>query len=316
MRSMVGIRRSLSGPRLPTPRYEPSPRTDPCAREDWLYGCLRRTARRAWRAAPVVSPFAHSQQRASRRPRQEVSPHGRDLETDVVVIGAGIVGASCAHHLGAAGHRVTVLEARSGYAEGSSGRSFASVRSASGPTTCPSTCPGTASGPAAIRGRARHRRRLPADRLPAPRGRSVLGAPARGGGAPARARRTRGGAGPGGRPAVRHLRDRRASRVRRTAPQDGRIDPHIATGAYLELARGPGASVHFCSPVTAIENAADGSWHVRTATRTVRARPRRQRRRRVERGGRRPSPGSTSPVVHSRATSTPPRPAPSTATSR
>ena len=48
---------------------------------------------------------------------------------DVVVIGAGIVGASCAYHLSAAGHSVAVLEARSGYAEGSTGRSFASVRS-------------------------------------------------------------------------------------------------------------------------------------------------------------------------------------------
>src|SRR3954454_23945595 len=48
---------------------------------------------------------------------------------DVVVIGAGIIGASSAYHLSTAGHRVVVLEARSGYAEGSSGRSFASVRS-------------------------------------------------------------------------------------------------------------------------------------------------------------------------------------------
>lgn len=47
---------------------------------------------------------------------------------EVVVIGAGIMGASCAHHLSRRGARVTVLEAAAGPAEGSTGRSFASVR--------------------------------------------------------------------------------------------------------------------------------------------------------------------------------------------
>ncbi|MFJ9896403.1 NAD(P)/FAD-dependent oxidoreductase [Streptomyces sp. NPDC091280] len=48
--------------------------------------------------------------------------------TDVVVVGAGVVGASCAFHLARAGLDVTVLETFEGPAEGSSGRSFASVR--------------------------------------------------------------------------------------------------------------------------------------------------------------------------------------------
>lgn len=48
--------------------------------------------------------------------------------TDVVVVGAGVVGASCAFHLARAGLAVTVLEAFDGPAEGSSGRSMASVR--------------------------------------------------------------------------------------------------------------------------------------------------------------------------------------------
>jgi len=47
---------------------------------------------------------------------------------DVVVIGAGIIGASCAFHLAERGLSVLVLEALQAPAEGSTGRSFASVR--------------------------------------------------------------------------------------------------------------------------------------------------------------------------------------------
>ena len=51
-----------------------------------------------------------------------------DLSVDTVVIGAGVVGASCAYHLARAGLRVHVVEAFGGPAEGSTGRSFASIR--------------------------------------------------------------------------------------------------------------------------------------------------------------------------------------------
>jgi sarcosine oxidase subunit beta len=51
-----------------------------------------------------------------------------ELTADVLVIGAGAIGASCAHHLAAAGRRVVVLEALDGPAAGSTGRSFASIR--------------------------------------------------------------------------------------------------------------------------------------------------------------------------------------------
>ena len=46
----------------------------------------------------------------------------------VIVIGAGIIGASTAYHLAARGAHVTVLEQFDSAAEGSTGRSFASVR--------------------------------------------------------------------------------------------------------------------------------------------------------------------------------------------
>ncbi len=49
-------------------------------------------------------------------------------DVDVVVIGAGIIGASCALHLARRGRRVAILEAQAAPATGSTGRSFASVR--------------------------------------------------------------------------------------------------------------------------------------------------------------------------------------------
>ena len=48
--------------------------------------------------------------------------------SDVVVVGAGIMGAACAARLGERGLRVTVLEQAASPALGSSGRSAAGVR--------------------------------------------------------------------------------------------------------------------------------------------------------------------------------------------
>ena len=53
---------------------------------------------------------------------------GSDISTDVIVVGAGVVGASCAYHLAGAGLQVTVVENFDGPAQGSTGRSFASIR--------------------------------------------------------------------------------------------------------------------------------------------------------------------------------------------
>lgn len=48
--------------------------------------------------------------------------------TDVVIVGAGVIGASAAAHLAAAGQRVVILEACASSATGSTGRSFGGVR--------------------------------------------------------------------------------------------------------------------------------------------------------------------------------------------
>jgi sarcosine oxidase, subunit beta len=48
---------------------------------------------------------------------------------DAIVVGAGVAGAGCAYHLAIAGVRVLVAETFGGPAEGSTGRSFASIRS-------------------------------------------------------------------------------------------------------------------------------------------------------------------------------------------
>lgn len=47
---------------------------------------------------------------------------------DIVIVGAGVIGASCAAQLAKAGHRVVVVDAASRSASGSTGRSFGGVR--------------------------------------------------------------------------------------------------------------------------------------------------------------------------------------------
>ncbi len=197
------------------------------------------------------------------------APHV-DGTVDVVVIGAGIMGASSAYHLSAAGHTVTVLEARSGYAEGSSGRSFASVRSQWADDLSIDLSWNS------IRTYQRFEQDHGIDIGYRPTGYLLLWAEdvwARQLEAVALQHRH-------GVP-VEVLDPVDAQRLTpfetdgvagaTFGPQDGRIDPHIATGAYLGLARAEGAQVHFGSPVTAIEAKEDGSWVVHTPTRTVRA---------------------------------------------
>ena len=52
----------------------------------------------------------------------------KSLKSDVLIIGAGIIGASCAHRLSDLGLRVVILEAQRAPAMGSTGRSAAGVR--------------------------------------------------------------------------------------------------------------------------------------------------------------------------------------------
>src|SRR6202034_3514004 len=74
-------------------------------------------------APPARLPSCHNGTARSGAPVNTIT------STDVIVVGAGAVGASCAYHLARAGFSVLVAEAFGGPAEGSTGRSFASIRS-------------------------------------------------------------------------------------------------------------------------------------------------------------------------------------------
>jgi sarcosine oxidase, subunit beta len=52
----------------------------------------------------------------------------KSQKADVIIVGAGIIGASCAFRLGEQGLKVLILEAQSAPAMGSTGRSAAGVR--------------------------------------------------------------------------------------------------------------------------------------------------------------------------------------------
>jgi sarcosine oxidase subunit beta len=194
-----------------------------------------------------------------------------DVVVDAVVVGAGIIGASSAYHLSAAGRTVAVLEARSGYAEGSSGRSFASVRSQWADHVSIEL------SWRSIQAYQRFEEEHGVDVGYRPTGYLLLWsedvwarqleavALQRAHGVPVEVLDPADAQG---------LTPFATDGVAGTTygPADGRIDPHIATGAYLGLARAAGAAVHFGSAVTGIERDTDDTWVVRTGMRTVRAR--------------------------------------------
>ena len=181
--------------------------------------------------------------------------------TDAIVIGAGAVGASCAYHLARAGVSVLVTETFGGPAEGSTGRSFASIRSQwADPLNIEMSWRSI-----------RAFRSFPADHgidvgyrptgylllVPGALWQAQLEAVdlQRAHGVP-----------------VEVLDLAAAARITPFAtngiagatwgPADGVVDPHLATRGYLDLARAAGARVRYRCPVGAIEPDANGGWEV------------------------------------------------------
>jgi len=190
--------------------------------------------------------------------------------TDVIVIGAGVIGASCAWHLARAGLRVTVTERLGGPAEGSTGRSFASIR-------------GQWADPLNIelswRSILRYRSFAAEHGVDVgyrPTGYLLLvpeaGWPAQL--AAADLQRAHG-------VPVEVLDVAAAARITpfvtagiagaTWGPADGVVDPQLVTAAFLDLARAAGARVRFRHPVTAITaDAGTGGWTVTAGERTLR----------------------------------------------
>ena len=180
---------------------------------------------------------------------------------DVVVVGAGAIGASTAHHLAAAGKRVVVLEALEGPAAGSTGRSFASIRGQWAdelnievswrsiqtfrdfPDRYGIDVGYRASGYLLLVSQEQWDAQLRAVELQRAHGVPV------------------------------EVLDLDAAQALTPfsidglggvtwGPADGVVDPHLATTAYLELARRDGATTHFRHPVRSIDNHDDGSWTI------------------------------------------------------
>jgi sarcosine oxidase subunit beta len=196
---------------------------------------------------------------------------GEDLSTDAVVVGAGVIGASSAYHLARTGLRVTVVEALGGPAEGSTGRSFASIRAQwADPLNIEMSWRSI-----------RQFRSFAADHGIdvgyRPTGYLLLVPHAAWEAQLAAVELQREHGIP-----VEVLDVAAAGRITPLAqdgiagatwgPADGVVDPHLVTGAYLTLARAAGARVLFRHPVSAVTaDDRDGSWSVTAGGRVVRA---------------------------------------------
>ncbi|MDT4919288.1 MAG: hypothetical protein QOI15_190 [Pseudonocardiales bacterium] len=188
---------------------------------------------------------------------------------DVVVIGAGAIGASAAHHLAAAGSRVVVLEALDGPAAGSTGRSFASIRGQWADEL------NIEMSWRSIQAFREFPERYGVDVGYRPSGYLLLVSQElwdpqlravdlqRAHGVPvevlsfdaAQAITPFSAGGLGGAT---------------WGPADGVVDPHLATSAYLDLARTDGAIVRFRHPVQAIDPNEDGGWTLTSGPMAVR----------------------------------------------
>lgn len=199
-------------------------------------------------------------------PAQRPAPSGAAIRStaDVIIIGAGIVGASCAYELASRGLRVTVLERENAPALGSTGRSAAGVRVQF--TTRPNIEFSMYSLPVYRTFRERHGFEVGYRDIgylflvPPGRWEDHLGSVAlqRSLGAPVdvltpdEARRC-----------VPLATDGLAGAT--YGPWDGVIDPHMATHAWVAMGRTAGVEYRFNQAVTALQ--AEGSgWRVDTAT--------------------------------------------------
>ncbi len=194
----------------------------------------------------------------------------RSTSADVIVVGAGVVGASCAYHLTRASLRVLVVEAFGGPAEGSTGRSFASIRSQ---WADPLNIEMSWRSICAFRS-------FPAghglDVGYRPTGYLLLVPDAQWPAQLAAVELQRAHGIP-----VDVLDVAAAARITPFAadgiagatwgPADGVVDPHLATRAYLEMAQAAGAQVRYRHRVSAIEPSKDG-WSVTAGGLACRAR--------------------------------------------
>jgi sarcosine oxidase, subunit beta len=190
-----------------------------------------------------------------------------DLTADVVVIGAGIVGTSCAYHLAERGRRVIVVEARASPALGSTGRSNACVRAQwRDPTNIAMSWSsirfyrdfedvfGSSAGYRPIGYLLLH----PPDQWEAHLRAVEL---QRAAGVPVEVLDV-----DQARSHAPFVADGIAGAT--WGPADGRIDPHLATHAFLRSARDHGAELLLNSPVRTLRGES-GGWSVSTATATI-----------------------------------------------